>query len=291
MAQDLTAEADSGGHTDNRPALALLPTMLALRDRKQLEHGFAQTLRVGTGGGIATPASAAAAFAMGAAYVVGGSVHQACVESGTSDVARQMLADAQQADTVMAPSADMFEMGVNVQVLKRGTMFAMRAAKLGELYRAYGSLDEIPQRERTWCEKTVFHVPLEEIWNQTRVYFLEHYPSHVAQADKDPKHKMALVFRWYLGQSVRWAQAGDPSRKIDYQIWCGPSMGAFNEWAKGSFLEPAANRRIAAVALNILYGAAVLVRANGLRWQGIALPPEVFHLPPMDPQRIEEYLS
>src|SRR5205085_8688533 len=35
MAQDLTAEADSAGHTDNRPALTLLPTMLALRDRLQ----------------------------------------------------------------------------------------------------------------------------------------------------------------------------------------------------------------------------------------------------------------
>ena len=34
MAEDLTAEADSGGHTDNRPAITLLPTMLALRDRR-----------------------------------------------------------------------------------------------------------------------------------------------------------------------------------------------------------------------------------------------------------------
>jgi trans-AT polyketide synthase/acyltransferase/oxidoreductase domain-containing protein len=33
MADAITAEADSGGHTDNRPALTLLPTMLALRDR------------------------------------------------------------------------------------------------------------------------------------------------------------------------------------------------------------------------------------------------------------------
>ena len=32
MARDLTAEADSGGHTDNRPALALLPTMIALKN-------------------------------------------------------------------------------------------------------------------------------------------------------------------------------------------------------------------------------------------------------------------
>jgi trans-AT polyketide synthase, acyltransferase and oxidoreductase domains len=33
MAQDVTAEADSGGHTDNRPAICLIPTLLALRGR------------------------------------------------------------------------------------------------------------------------------------------------------------------------------------------------------------------------------------------------------------------
>src|SRR5205807_7659400 len=64
VAQDLTAEADSGGHTDNRPAITLLPTMLALRDRLQAQHRFDRPLRVGAAGGIATPASAAAAFTM-----------------------------------------------------------------------------------------------------------------------------------------------------------------------------------------------------------------------------------
>ena len=33
IADDITAEADSGGHTDNQPAIVLLPTMLTLRDR------------------------------------------------------------------------------------------------------------------------------------------------------------------------------------------------------------------------------------------------------------------
>ena len=40
MADDLTAEADSGGHTDNQAAVVLLPTMLALRDRLQRQYGF-----------------------------------------------------------------------------------------------------------------------------------------------------------------------------------------------------------------------------------------------------------
>src|SRR5262249_49488340 len=114
VAQDVTVEADSGGHTDNRPAITLLPTILALRDRLQERNKYAAALRVGLGGGIATPASAAAAFAMGAAYVLTGSVNQACVESGSSDIVRQMLAEAGQADVAMAPAADMFEMGVKV---------------------------------------------------------------------------------------------------------------------------------------------------------------------------------
>lgn len=120
IAQDVTVEADSGGHTDNRPAITLLPTILALRDRLQSQWEYEASLRVGLGGGIATPASAAAAFAMGAAFIVTGSVNQACVESGSSDIVRQMLAEAGQADVAMAPAADMFEMGVKVQVLKRG---------------------------------------------------------------------------------------------------------------------------------------------------------------------------
>ena len=148
VAQDLTAEADSGGHTDNRPLVTLLPTMLALRDRMQAEHRYDAPLRVGAAGGIATPAAAAAAFVMGASYVLTGSINQACVESGSSDAVREMLAQAEQADVIMAPAADMFEMGVKVQVLKRGTMFAMRAAKLYELYRTCARPGR-PARRRT----------------------------------------------------------------------------------------------------------------------------------------------
>ena len=269
MAQDITAEADSGGHTDNRPALTLLPTFLALRDRMQATHGFAQELRVGAAGGIATPQAAAAAFTMGAAYVLVGSVHQACVESGTSDAVRAMLAEAEQADVTMAPAPDMFEMGVKVQVLKRGTLFAVRGAKLYELYRRLGGLDELPAKERAQLERTIFRKSLEEIWQETRDYFLARDPAQAERAEADPKHKMALVFRWYLGLASRWANSGEPTRQLDYQVWCGPAMGAFNEWTRDSFLEAPAERRVVTVALNILYSAAVVLRTSWLRHQGV----------------------
>ncbi len=291
MAQEVTAEADSGGHTDNRPALALFPTILSLARRMQNAHGYDLRLRVGLAGGIGTPAAAAAAFAMGAAYIMAGSVHQACVESGTSDTVREMLAVTRQADVTMAPAADMFEMGVTVQVLKRGTMFPMRAAKLYDLYRSCAALDEIPGVEREKLERSLFLAPLEQIWQETRSYFLRRDPRQVARAERDPRHLMALVFRWYLGQGAHWAKEGESSRRMDYQIWCGPAMGAFNEWAAGSFLESPARRRVAAVALNILFGAALLARATSLRRQGIGLPPELFRAEPLPIEQIKEYLG
>jgi PfaD family protein len=290
MAQEITAEADSGGHTDNRPALALFPTIASLAERMARKFGYAVRLRVGLGGGIGTPAAAAAAFAMGAAYIMTGSVNQACVESGTSDEVRRMLAEARQADMTMAPAADMFEMGVTVQVLKRGTMFPMRAAKLYELYRSHDGLDSIPAAERDKLEKTFFKAPLADIWQETRTFFLKRDPRQVERADREPKHLMALVFRWYLGQAAHWAKDGDRSRTIDYQIWCGPAMGAFNEWTGGTFLESPEQRRVAVVARNILYGAALQARTTILRHQEVGLPAD-FSRAPLEDTYIKEYFA
>ncbi len=289
MAQYVTAEADSGGHTDNRPALALFPTIHSLACRMEKEFGYDCRLRVGLGGGIATPASAAAAFAMGAAYIMTGSVNQACIESGTSDAVRQMLTETRQADVTMAPAADMFEMGVTVQVLKRGTMFPMRAAKLYDLYRTCASIENIPVPEREKLEKSLFLASLEDIWKDTRAYFIKRDPKQVERAERDPKHRMALVFRWYLGQSAHWAKDGTADRKMDYQVWAGPSMGAFNEWVAGSFLAHAEQRKVVTVAKNILYGAAVLARAAMLRSQGVQLPAEAVKIPPMQEAELKEY--
>ena len=291
VAEDVTAEADSGGHTDNRPLVNLLPTIIALRDRLQERHGYASGLRVGAGGGIATPESAAAAFMMGAAYLVTGSVNQACVEGGTSDTVKKLLACAEQADVAMAAAADMFEMGVKVQILKRGTMFAMRANKLYDYYRAYNSFEELPAEARTALERDYFRASFAEVWQGTRDFFQLRDPAQAERADRDPKHKMALVFRWYLSQSSRWPLAGDESRKLDYQIWCGPSMGAFNEWAKGSFLEQPEARDAVTVAHNLLAGAAALTRLHALRCQGVSVDPRLARQEPQTREQLSRYFA
>jgi PfaD family protein len=74
LAEDITVEADSGGHTDQQALGAVFPTILALRDRLVAEHQYSRPIRVGAAGGLGTPTAIAAAFAMGAAYILTGSV-------------------------------------------------------------------------------------------------------------------------------------------------------------------------------------------------------------------------
>jgi PfaD family protein len=217
---------------------------------------------------------------LGAAYVQTGSINQACVESGLGARGRAMLAQAEMADVIMAPAADMFEMGVDVQVLRRGSLFAVRARKLYELYRGWPSLEAIPAGEREKVERDMLRGKIEQAWESTRAFWMGRDAAQVERAERDPKHRMALVFRSYLGLSSRWAIDDVDERAADFQIWCGPAMGAFNTWTRGSFLEAPANRGVVQVARNLMEGAAVITRAQQLRSFGLAIPASGFDFRP-----------
>jgi trans-AT polyketide synthase, acyltransferase and oxidoreductase domains len=203
---------------------------------------------------------------------VTGSINQSCIEAGTSQHTKQLLAQAEMADVMMAPAADMFEMGVKVQVLKRGTFFPLRAQKLFDLYKSYESIADIPLAERDKLEKQVFQKSLDAVWQETVAYLSQRNPVKLAQASNNPKLKMALIFRWYLGLSSRWSNSGEPGREMDYQIWCGPAMGSFNNWVRGSYLEVPNNRKVVDVAHHIMTGAAFLYRIQSLKFQGLQMP-------------------
>ena len=281
LADDITVEADSGGHTDNRPLVCLLPNIIALRDTIQAKYQYEIPVRIGAAGGIATPTSALGAFMMGAGYVVTGSVNQACVEAGTSEYTKNLLAQVDMTDVMMAPAADMFEMGVKLQVVKRGTMFGLRSQKLFELYRNYNSIEEIPITEREKLERQIFRKSLTEVWQDTVTYFQQREPEQIAKTINNPKRKMALIFRSYLGLSSRWSITGEKGREIDYQIWCSPAMGAFNNWVKDSYLAIPNNRRVVDIAEKIMFGAAFLYRLQSLKLQGISLPISYFKYTPI----------
>jgi hypothetical protein len=67
-------------------------------------------------------------------------------------------------------------------------------------------------------------------------------------------------------------------------------MGAFNEWAAGSIMEAPSRREVVTVAMNILFGAAVMTRARFLHCQGIRIPTGAVAVEPLELTQIKEYL-
>jgi trans-AT polyketide synthase/acyltransferase/oxidoreductase domain-containing protein len=257
MADDVCVEGDSGGHTDRRDWTVLLPTVMRFRDRKMAEYDSAIHVRVGAAGGIATPETAAAAFLIGADFILTGSINLCTAESAMSPMVKTMLEQINVQDTDYAPAGDMFELGAQVQVLKRGVFFPARARKLHDLYRRYDSLDEIDAETRAQLETRYFYRSLDQIWKETKTYFASRDPDQIIKAESNPKHKMALVFRWYFGHSQRAAMNGEEKYRLDFQVHCGPSLGAFNQWVVGTSLEKWQNRHVDDIAERIMNGAAM----------------------------------
>ena len=148
-------------------------------------------------------------------------------------------------------------------------MYAQRAQRLYDIYKRYDSIEAIPKPERSKIEKQMFKRDLDEVWAGTKAYWAERDAAQVERAERDAHYKMALTFRWYLGMTSRWARMGEPDRKRDFQVWCGPSMGGFNNWVAGTELEPVESRGVVGVADALMTGAAVQARVSFARTLGV----------------------
>ena len=269
MADEICIEADSAGHTDQGVAYALMPAIAGLRDEMMSRYRYDQPLRIGAAGGIGTPLAAAAAFIMGADFILTGSINQCTVEAGTSDAAKDVLQELDVQDTALAPAGDMFEIGARVQVAKRGLFFPARANKLYELYQRYDSIEAIDPKTRQQIEERYFKRSFEEVWRETQAHYARVQPGKLAEIENSPKQKMAAIFRWYFVHTTRLALRGSEDQRVDYQIHCGPAMGAFNRWVKGTELECWRNRRVAQIAERVMTHAAAVLRA---RFQSMCAP-------------------
>ena len=256
MADDICAESDSGGHTDQAVAFALLPAIINLRDEMMARYGYSKKVRVGAAGGIGTPEAAAAAFVLGADFIITGSINQCTIEAKTSDSVKNLLEKINVQDTDYAPAGDMFEFGAKVQVLRRGVFFPARANKLYELYKHHNSLDEINEKTKKQIQEKYFRRSFEEVYEDVKAFYP---PNEIEKAEENPKHKMALIFRWYFGFGTRWALSGNEERKVDYQVQCGPALGAFNQWVKGTDLESWKNRHVDEIAEKLMKETAELL--------------------------------
>lgn len=256
LAEDLCCEADSGGSTDQRPSLSVFPGMLRLRDDAVARHGYPGRVRVGIGGGIGTPDAAAACFVMGADFIVTGSINQCTVEAGNSDLVKDLLQAIDIQDTGYAPACELFEYGARVQVLKKGVLFQPRANKLYELYKRHSSLEDLDPADAEQLQKRYFKKTFDEVFDEVSTIFPA---GDIERARQDSKQKMALVFRWYLDRATRQAIAGGEESRVDFQVHCGPALGAFNRWVEGTDVADWRHRHVGEINRRVMDGAAALI--------------------------------
>ncbi|MEQ9364835.1 MAG: hypothetical protein RIF32_11350, partial [Leptospirales bacterium] len=110
---------------------------------------------------------------------------------------------------------------------------------------------------RELIERDYFKKSLNEVWRETEAYYRSKGDlAQLEKAERSPKHKMALVFRWYFGRTMRLSYEGDPNLSIDFQIHSGPALGSFNRWFKGTAYENWRDRHVDTIATALMQGAA-----------------------------------
>ncbi|WP_244933313.1 acyltransferase domain-containing protein [Micromonospora tulbaghiae] len=192
-----------------RDAHALVPALVALRGRE------APGARIGVAG-VGTPAAVAAAFALGADFVVTTTVNQCTVEAATSDAAKDLLAALDVTDVREAPDPDLFELGARSPVAHRGTLFAARAEELYRMFLRYDRLADVGPRRLAELERTHFGRPLDEV------------RADLGVAGRDDRGVLASVCAAYCREATAAALRGTPGQRLNYRVPASTDVGAFN---------------------------------------------------------------
>jgi trans-AT polyketide synthase/acyltransferase/oxidoreductase domain-containing protein len=68
-----------------------------------------------------------------------------------------------------------------------------------------------------------------------------------------------MIFGRYFKDASHWALRGEVARKLDFQIHCGPALGAFNQSVLGSELAPWRARHVDELARHLMDKTAALL--------------------------------
>src|SRR5699024_9882161 len=104
-----------------------------------------------------------------------------------------------------------------------------------------------------------FKKTFEEVYRECQQY---HSSQEIEKAEHNPKYKMAMIFKWYFAYSSRLALQGIEKLKVDYQVHCGPALGAFNQWVKGTPLENWRARHVDEIGLKMVNETAELLQSR-----------------------------
>jgi trans-AT polyketide synthase, acyltransferase and oxidoreductase domains len=214
--------------------------MSVLRATSQTRRDGEESVPVGVGG-IGTAEEIASAVLLGADFIVTGAINQTAPQARTCDAVKDLLATVTMADTVLAPSAELFRLGGREHMVRKATLFPARAAHLYALHLARVSPADFSPQTRHLLESEYFGEPLEE----------------VIRSAPEPRLVDLLTRYFDLGTSA--ALAGRMEHQLNWHIPSGQEMGAFNLAADGLGLADWAGRDVDVVAERLMTAGAQLL--------------------------------
>lgn len=253
VADDLCVIGDQAGPTDQESLIASFPVIKKMKAELAKTYSFVENMTIGAAGGIGTPDTAAGIFLMGADFILTGSINLCTVESGMSEEGKQLLSKVNIQDMTYVPSLDMFEFGGKWHVLKKGIFFAARANILYDLYKNLDSLKQLTAKQKEKLEAKYFKKSIEAILAECEEKLSR---EELEQIRNNGKSEMAIVFKWYIENSMKAAMEGKAENKVDYCIKCSSAIGAFNQIVKGTELESWKSRKVAGIAEFMMNSAA-----------------------------------
>lgn len=264
IADSICVESNSAGRTDSASALATFPVIARMVEQTSNQYHYDKKVRVGCSGSIGSPEAIVALFALGADFVMTGSVNQCTVESGTSEFVKRILQQMDIQDTEYIPSGDNFDYNAKMQVAKRGVLFPVRANKLNEIYKLYGSIAAIDSDVKKKIEEHYFEHSMEEVFEMIRPSLNQ---TQLNRLERTPKYKMALIFQWYYKKGLEDAIRGKEDNAVNLLIYSSVAMGAFNAYVKNTELEKWENRHVDEIGVKLMRDAEVLFKDKTLNQQ------------------------
>jgi trans-AT polyketide synthase/acyltransferase/oxidoreductase domain-containing protein len=210
VATEICVQPEPGGGTT---ASLLMSVLRATRDMSRSGEGREEPVPVGVGG-IGTAEEIASAVLLGAGFLLTGAINECTPQARTSDAVKDLLATVTMADTVLAPSAELFRLGGREHMVRKATLFPARAGRLYGLYLARGSLADLSPATRQLLESDYFGEPLDQVTRS------------IPGQEAEPR--LADLLARYFDLGTRAALAGRMREQLNWHVPCGPELGAFN---------------------------------------------------------------
>jgi PfaD family protein len=274
ISQDLIVEPELNKGGLKQDLFSLYPSVKAELRAKMVSRNA--PVRVGVSGEIATPEAVAAAFRMGADFVLTGLVNSLTVEAGGSLKRRNLLFKTTSTDVTYAPSYEFLDSELPVTVTRFGTMFATKAKRMEDILRTTVSFSGLSESDRQFMEKNVFQKSLAEAYESSIEFCKKWWPDQVKSSSSD-KVKAAMLMKHWLFTTTQMAFDGIDNRELDYQVRADGGIVAFNKWRIGSVFDDEDKLSVIQLSKNLMEGALVISRMRSLREMGVDILPEAIY--------------